>query len=241
MELLYMLLQYLLIILAFVILANCIKIVFFKRKMEKSNYQSVSGNNLWKTLFNRGNYGEFLTFAILEELREDKILTNIYLPSNSEETTEIDLLMVNKTGIYVFESKNYSGWIFGNEKNKMWTQSLKGGLKNKFFNPIWQNKAHITALDNYLDKKYSKYIYSYIVFSERCELKKIEVKSENVTVIKRNDLIKSLNNRTAQLDAVLTEQEINGIYESLKKKTLVDDITKQKHIHDIKKKLNANG
>ncbi|NLK22184.1 MAG: NERD domain-containing protein [Epulopiscium sp.] len=26
--------------------------------------------------------------------------------------------------MYVFESKNYSGWIFGNEKDKNWTQML---------------------------------------------------------------------------------------------------------------------
>lgn len=142
-----------------------------------------------KTIFDKGSYGEFLTFCMLEKAGENNILTNIYLPKKDGTTTEIDLLMVDTTGIYVFESKNYSGWIFGDEKSKMWTQSLKGGHKNKFFNPIWQNKGHISALDNYLDGQFSEAFYSYIIFSERCELKKVNFSSSNISVIKRNKLI----------------------------------------------------
>ena len=133
-----------------------------------------------KTIFDKGNYGEFLTFCMLEKMGESNILTNIYLPQKDGTTTEVDLLIINATGIYVFESKNYSGWIFGDEKNKMWTQSLKGGQKNKFFNPIWQNKGHISALDNYLNNQFSDAFYSYIIFSERCELKKVNFSSPNV-------------------------------------------------------------
>jgi hypothetical protein len=54
-------------------------------------------------------------------------------------TTEIDLIMIDETGIYVFESKNYSGWIFGDEKRKNWVQTLENRQKNYFYNPIWQN------------------------------------------------------------------------------------------------------
>ena len=96
------------------------------------------------------------------------MLTNVYIPKNDGTTTEIDLLMINKTGIYVFESKNYSGWIFGDEKSKNWTQTLKGGKKNKFFNPILQNRAHINALKKLVKDVDSNNFYSYIVFSDRC-------------------------------------------------------------------------
>ena len=42
-----------------------------------------------------------------------KILRNLYIPyGNQEKTTEIDALMIYETGIYVFESKDYSGWIY---------------------------------------------------------------------------------------------------------------------------------
>lgn len=43
------------------------------------------------------------------------MLRNIYVPYNGK-TSEIDVLMIREKGIFVFESKNYSGWIFGGLK-----------------------------------------------------------------------------------------------------------------------------
>ena len=87
---------------------------------QKSNYKQASGNTFVKTLLDKGNYGEFLTFIQLEKLNSSiKLLTNLYLPKSDGSTTEIDSLMLSETGLYVFESKNYSGWIFGDEKVKI--------------------------------------------------------------------------------------------------------------------------
>ena len=79
------------------------------------------------------------------------------------ETTEIDVLMLHRTGIYVLESKNYSGWIFGNEKDASWTQTLPNKDKNHFYNPVRQNKTHIMWLNEMLGNDMST---SIIVFSE---------------------------------------------------------------------------
>ena len=92
---------------------------------------------------NVGQYGEYLTeYALLSRSMEGYyvVLKNLYLPMKGK-TTEIDLLMIHEKGIFVFESKNYSGWIFGNEKYKMWTQTLPQGKgrpskKEKFLNLI---------------------------------------------------------------------------------------------------------
>ena len=56
-----------------------------------------------------------------------KVLQNIYIPQNDEGTTEIDLLYLTQKRIFVIESKNYSGYIFGNEKYSKWTSSLYAG------------------------------------------------------------------------------------------------------------------
>ncbi|SHI07229.1 nuclease-related domain-containing protein, partial [Clostridium grantii] len=136
-----------------------------------SKYKIASGNSFFKTVFDKGNYGEFLTFSYLEKLgKQNKLMTNIYLPKADGSTTEVDLIMLSETGIYVFESKNYSGWIFGDEKNKNWTQSLQNKQKNKFYNPIWQNKGHISALKDTLGINKEDFYKSYIIFSERCTL-----------------------------------------------------------------------
>ena len=103
-----------------------------------SAYKIASGNSFLKTVFDKGNFGEFLTFSYLEKLGDsNKLMTNLYIPKEDGTTTEIDLIMLSHTGIYVFESKNYSGWIFGDEKNRNWIQTLENKQKNRFFNPIW--------------------------------------------------------------------------------------------------------
>lgn len=222
----------------FVLLLLGVKVFFANLKYKRSQYRAVSGNSLIKTLFDKGNYGEFLTFALLEKLQgENKLLTNIYLPNDDGTTTEIDLLMINKTGIYVFESKNYSGWIFGDEKSKMWTQSLKGGKKYKFFNPIWQNKGHINTLANLVEDVEIKDIFSYIIFGERCELKKVSVTSVNVFVINRNHLLSKIKNNIATRTELLSSSQMNDLFALLKKYTLVDARTKQQHIESVKSKI----
>ena len=211
-------------------------IIPLRAKFNKSQYQHVSGHNFTKTIFDKGNYGEFLTFCIFEKMGVNNILTNIYLPQKDGTTTEIDLLVVDTTGIYVFESKNYSGWIFGDEKNTMWSQSLKGGKKNRFFNPIWQNKGHISALDDYLDKEYTGTFFSYIIFSERCELKKISCVTSTVSVIKRNRLAQEFKNLLCDRPNRLSTEQVQKIYSKLKLRTLVDEDTKRIHIKEIKVK-----
>ena len=103
----------------------------------------------WQTAFNKGNYGEFLTYFSLEKMEGNhKLLTNLYVPKEDGSTTEIDLLLIYESGIFVFESKNYSGWTYGNEKYQKWTKIFPNKKKYQFFNPIGQNNGHISALKN---------------------------------------------------------------------------------------------
>jgi DNA-directed RNA polymerase subunit RPC12/RpoP len=77
---------------------------------KKTDYYSVTRKKYASVLFNKGNYGEFLTYKYLRgyEAEDAKFLFNCYLPKDDGETTEIDVLMIHSSGIYVFESKNYS-------------------------------------------------------------------------------------------------------------------------------------
>lgn len=204
-------------------------------KFRSSDYQVASNNSFFKTVFNRGNYGEFLTFNYLEKLDGyHKLMTNLYIPKEDGTTTEIDLVMISETGIYVFESKNYSGWIFGNEKHKNWTQSLQNKQKYQFLNPIWQNKGHINALKTVLDQTDDSYYKSYIIFSERCELKKITITSPSVKVIKRNSLIRTIKEDIRNSPIIVPMEKINEIYLKLQKYTRVDERVKEEHVRRIR-------
>ena len=69
---------------------------------------------------------------------------NIIIPTNNG-TTQIDHIIVSPFGLFVIETKNYKGWIFGSEKQSKWTQSLYG-KKYTFQNPLRQNYKHQLAL-----------------------------------------------------------------------------------------------
>lgn len=190
-----------------------------------------------KTGGDNGAYGEYLTKYMFNSVRFDgyfKILSNIYLPYKNE-TTEIDLLLIHEKGIFVVESKNYSGWIFGNENQYQWTQALNKNTKNKFYNPIKQNQTHIKALKDYLCVDNSK-IKSYIVFSERCELKKVPDNTEEYKILKRNNLIDIIKKEIEEKQNIFTHQEIDEMETKLQELTNVSDETKEKHIDNIKEK-----
>ena len=205
-----------------------------KKQYKNSGYQDASGHNYYETMTDPGRKGEYLTFRCLKGLGEEhKLLTNVYVPKEDGTTTEIDLIMITATGIYVFESKNYSGWIFGDENTKFWTQSLKGGKKYRFYNPIWQNKKHISALQKHL-RLGNDMFRSYIIFSERCELKKMFVHSPEVKVMNRNVLFREVADDMTYLPEILSIWEINQIHTELSKYALADAATKQAHVDAMK-------
>jgi hypothetical protein len=60
-------------------------------------------------------------------------------------TTQIDHVLVSPFGIFVLETKNMSGWIFGGEKQAQWTQQIYK-KRFRFQNPVHQNYKHLKAL-----------------------------------------------------------------------------------------------
>jgi len=118
---------------------------------------------------NVGQYGEYLTeYALGKDNLPGyrKMIHNVYVPYKGR-TTEIDIVMVHERGIFILESKNYSGWVFGSAEQQKWTQSLQNGEKHQFFNPIKQNATHCKAIGEFLGIDAAN-IFSYIVFSTRC-------------------------------------------------------------------------
>lgn len=166
--------------------------------------------------------------------RKGKILRNLYVPKDNGETSEIDVVFITQKGIFVIESKNYSGWIFGDEKSPYWTVSLPNKMKNRFYNPVLQNKTHIKWLDKLLGGEIP--LFSVIVFSERCELKKIQVENPDIHIIKRDRLYATVRKVWESREDCLDEERLNEIYEKLKVLTKVDEAVKIAHVNKIQGK-----
>ena len=60
------------------------------------------------------------------------IFHDLYIPTQHGHT-QIDLVVPTNIGIFVFEVKDYSGWIFGNGKHNKWTQVLAYGQEKYHF------------------------------------------------------------------------------------------------------------
>lgn len=95
----------------------------------------------------KGWIGEFLVHQVLThrlDQRVYRVVRNVMLPTE-DGTTQIDHIVVSRYGIFVIETKNYKGWIFGSERQAKWTQKIFR-VTNSFQNPIHQNYKHIKTL-----------------------------------------------------------------------------------------------
>lgn len=230
------------IVLLILLIILVVRQIRIEREYKESAYYQITKHPYLSMKRDLGKHGEYLTYKQLKHYEADgaKFLFNIYIPKGNGETTEIDVLMIYKKGLFVFESKNYSGWIFGDEKQKNWYQTLPSGRgrshKESFFNPIMQNQTHIKHLKAFLGESIPT--WSFIVFSERCTLKNVHVTSSDIRVVNRYDVVQmvdALCYHTAK--ETLSEGFIERIYNKLYPYSQVDEVIKQKHVYDIHNKL----
>jgi hypothetical protein len=115
----------------------------------------------------KGAVGESIISSYLSKLPENEyiIFNNIYLKIKNN-SVQIDHLIVSIYGIFVIETKNYSGWIFGNDNQNYWTQVIYEN-KYKFRNPIKQNLAHINSLKYILSEYNNLKYFSIIVLQDQ--------------------------------------------------------------------------
>lgn len=119
----------------------------------------------------RGWIGERRVNAQLAQLCQTGDYTlykNLLLEVENGQLTEIDHLVVSQFGVFVIESKNYSGWIFGSEKQAKWSQQIYR-KKTSFMNPLRQNYKHCLAVHRLLGVLSG--VESVVVFNDSAEFK----------------------------------------------------------------------
>ncbi|EJL6702775.1 nuclease-related domain-containing protein [Vibrio cholerae] len=119
--------------------------------------------SLFKSRWFKGVFGEFLVNKLLSQLptSDYTLVKDVTLPTE-DGTTQIDHIVVSKFGVFVIETKNMKGWIFGSKDQKQWTQKIYRH-SSKFQNPLHQNYKHVKTLELLLNIDSSK-VHSVIVF-----------------------------------------------------------------------------
>src|SRR6185437_8310419 len=123
-----------------------------------------------------------------------KVLDDLMLPSlGNLATTQIDHVVVSNYGIFVIETKSYKGWIFGTANQSHWTQVIYR-YKKKFYSPLYQNYAHIKAVESVLRPLYPKIpITGFVVFPSAG---KLQITGTNAVGHAR-DIIRKIETYTA--------------------------------------------
>ena len=121
----------------------------------------------------KGWFGEWivnLQARLFLPKAEYHMVANVTVPDDLGGTTQIDHVVVSRYGVFVVETKNMKGWIFGGEHDGAWTQKIHGGHSQRFQNPLRQNYKHTQTLIDRLGLPAAK-VFSVIAFVGDCRLK----------------------------------------------------------------------
>ena len=90
----------------------------------------------------KGEDGEAFVAALLKGCMQagDTLLNNVVLSDpRTGSSMEIDHILLSLRGIFVVETKNRSGEIYGDDETETWTQVLgKGDIRHEFYSPVKQ-------------------------------------------------------------------------------------------------------
>lgn len=177
----------------------------------------------------KGWFGETMVNLMLTKRLDQstyKIIPNVMLPID-DATTQIDHVVVSRFGIFVIETKNYKGWIFGSEHDAQWTQQLFK-KKSRFQNPLRQNYMHTATLADLTGMPHG-YFKSVIVFSGEATFKT----EMPVNVIHAGRLIDYIR---SQNSVIIKDEQVPEIVSAISEwaGTVSKDL-KSQHVENLRK------
>jgi len=196
----------------FLILPMVLRSAWFKGRLGESKVNVGTG-----LLLDRGVY---------------RLIKNVTLPVG-DGTTQIDQLVVSPYGIFVIETKNMKGWIFGDPYQPQWTQQIYR-YKERFQNPLRQNYKHVKAVQELLGLEPHQ-VFNVVVFVGDSTIK-TQMPPEVVQgVFALSKFIKS------KRVPVLAEHELPGLIDRLLDQRLDPGLgTNFSHIRNVKRQASSS-
>lgn len=180
----------------------------------------------------KGYFGEKSVSIFLSRLDPEKykVIHNVMVKVDGK-TTQIDHIVVSSFGVFVIETKNYKGWIMGDESAEYWTQIIYKH-KEKLYNPIRQNYGHIQALKEYLKDFPSVPYISIVTFTTKADLK-VKTSSEVIYTV---NILKTIRKYTIESVPDDIREKIFSMLSSI---NIVDKEERKKHVQDIHNMLDT--
>ena len=183
---------------------------------------------LLRSAWFKGVMGEFLvnlTARLFLDAKTYHLIKNVTLPTE-EGTTQVDHVIVSPFGVFVVETKNMKGWIFGSADQRNWTQKIYKHSQ-KFQNPLHQNYKHVKTLEVLLGLK-PEQLHSVVIFIGESTFK--TAMPENVT--QGLGYVRYIKSKR---EVVLSENEIEAVIDKIGSGRLQSSIrTHINHVNHVK-------
>ena len=189
---------------------------------------------LLRTPWFKGWFGELqVNFATRMLLPGDeyKLIRDVTLPAG-DGTTQIDHIVLSRYGVFVIETKNWSGRICGREKEPRWTQ-MCGRQSYRQQNPLRQNFKHTRTLTELLELPVDC-IHSVICFVGEAKLAKSM--PPNVTV--RSGCVDHIRSFK---EPVLTEAQVQTAVQRIEVARLARGMqTNRRHVRHVRSLIDSD-
>jgi len=179
----------------------------------------------------RGWFGEKKTaFSMWLSLDKNvyRRFHDVIIPGNNG-SAQIDHILVSPYGIFIVETKNKKGWIFGSERQSKWTQSIYG--KNySFQNPLRQTFRQKKVLSEFLEIPETT-IHVVIFFVGNCQFK---------SRLPENVMRSGLGKHISQFKArIFAKNEIDRITRRIEGYVSVARVNTRDHIVSLRRRFSS--
>ena len=171
-----------------------------------------------------GRQGEQWVFSILKQLPDDYYIWNDIVLQRNGYSVQIDHVVISPYGIFVIETKNYTGRIYGNDDSDQWMKYMYG-YKYYFGNPLKQNDSHVKALAELFCLSFNSF-FPIVVFLNgadiRCNTRK--------TVIYADQLLDEIY---SHYQPVMMLSDVQRLADVLNSATIETEDTRKEHLNKV--------
>ena len=179
----------------------------------------------------QGSNGERYIAKLLQELPEGYRYLHDLLLKFEGYTVQIDHAVISVYGVFVIETKNFRGHIYGSSEKKRWVQINKG-KKRRFYSPTIQNNRHRFVISRICKLPIEKVI-PITVFVGKCELHLEDVGR----IILSKDLLPYIYGIT---EKILSQSDVEKIFKRLESKNITSESARRHHVAYVQRVKSKN-
>lgn len=189
----------------------------------------------------KGKRGETHVHNILAQLPEGHTVLDDVVLKTSSGTTQIDHVVISKYGVFVIETKNYRGEIYGDDSRQEWTQIIVTDVryrkkwyktysyvtKNHFYNPVKQSLSHMYAIKKALKEWPNLRVVPIVVFTGNAVLNNV---SSQHHVIYDDQLLATIQSYSMPY---LSDADVGQVINCLAQKNIRSQVDDRTHVSNV--------